>query len=251
MMFIWIWGNPLTPAMVEAWSLQGHQVLYCPFQEPEVDMVYFRSVTNSRQAQSLDNVQFPDNVQSPDLVLVTDWEDRLDPGLRQEVLHALALIPQQTKVLFHAVAQPFPSDGPSGWAAWNGWPDGQESDCWEIAIPALHDNESLRHQWRALAAELQRELVFCPNRGGMVTPRVLACIINEAYLTRDQGIATDQDIDKGMRYGTNYPRGPFEWCSRIGAQRLVHALDAWAKQDPGQDAYKVAEGLRQQASSTV
>ncbi|MFM7747109.1 MAG: 3-hydroxyacyl-CoA dehydrogenase family protein, partial [Bacteroidota bacterium] len=61
--------------------------------------------------------------------------------------------------------------------------------------------------------------------------------------------ATAEDIDLGMRYGTNYPRGPFEWCRRIGAPRIVRALDAWAALDPAQDAYKAAEGLRQEALS--
>lgn len=219
-MLIWIWGHPLPPAKVEAWTLQGHRVLRRDFQDSE-----------------------------PDLVLVTDWEDCPDQSPRLEVLRSLASKSAQTKVLFHTVAQPFPSDGPPEWAAWNAWPDALESDCWEVAIPDPHDSEALRLEWRALAAALQCEMVFCPNRGGMVTPRILACIINEAFLTRDQGVASAEDIDLGMRYGTNYPRGPFEWCQRIGATRIVHALDTWAAEEPEQDAYKVAQGLRREASS--
>jgi hypothetical protein len=201
--------------------MQGHRVVHSDFQEAE-----------------------------PDLVLVTDWEDGPEQSQRLEALRSLASNSAQTKVLFHAVSQPFPSDGLPQWAAWNAWPDALESDSWEIAIPASHDSEALRLEWRAMAAALQRELIFCPNRGGMVTPRVLACLINEAYLTRDQGVATAEDIDLGMRYGTNYPRGPFEWCRRIGAPRIVRALDAWAAQEPEQDAYTVAQGLRLEALSS-
>lgn len=223
-MLIWIWGSPLPTAKVEAWTLQGHRVVHRDFDEAEPEA-------------------------EPDLVLITDGEDSPEQSQRLEALRSLAMKSVKTKVLFHAVAQPFPSDGLVQWAAWNAWPDALESDCWEIAIPAMHDSEALRLEWRALAAALQLELVFCPNRGGMVTPRVLACLINEAYLTRDQGVATAEDIDLGMRYGTNYPRGPFEWCQRIGAPRIVRALDAWAALDPAQDAYKVADGLRQEALS--
>jgi len=231
-MLIWIWGTQFPSAKMEAWMQEGHQVVHCAYQEIESDIDYLQSVIISKE------------IQAPDLVLVTDWEDSPCQSQRCEALRSLGA----SKVLFHAVAQPFPSDTNPGWAAWNAWPDGLELDCWEIAIPASIDSEAIRNEWRTLAVELQRELVFCPNRAGMVTPRVLACIINEAYLTRDQDIATAEDIDLGMRFGTNYPRGPFEWCRRIGAHRVVYALDAWAAEQPEQDAYRVAEGLRREAS---
>lgn len=255
-MLIWIWGNPLPSSKVEAWTLQGHHVVHREFQDPFMDLIYFQSVTkNISEESSKANAEQSSRSYSPDLVLVTDWEDRPAQSLRQEALGSLSSTTDQTpvstivqtKVLFHAVGHPLPSDGPAGWAAWNAWPDSLESNCWEVAIPDRYDSDSLRLEWQSLAAELQCELVFCPNRGGMVTPRILACIINEAYLTRDQGIATAEDIDLGMRYGTNYPRGPFDWCRRIGAHRIVQALDAWATEQPGQDAYLVAGGLRREA----
>jgi 3-hydroxybutyryl-CoA dehydrogenase len=61
---------------------------------------------------------------------------------------------------------------------------------------------------------------------GMVTPRVLAMIINEAAYTFEEGTATKEDIDKGMMLGTNYPIGPFAWCDKIGVRHIVEILQA-------------------------
>ena len=34
------------------------------------------------------------------------------------------------------------------------------------------------------------------------------------------------DIDKGMKLGTNYPFGPFEWADRIGVKDVYETLEA-------------------------
>lgn len=61
---------------------------------------------------------------------------------------------------------------------------------------------------------------------GMVTPRVVCMIINEAYMAAEEGIASRPDIDTAMRLGTNYPLGPFEWCERIGVKHVCDVLSS-------------------------
>lgn len=61
---------------------------------------------------------------------------------------------------------------------------------------------------------------------GLVTPRIICMIINEAYFTVEEGTATRSDIDLAMKLGTNYPYGPFEWCNRIGIINVVNLLQA-------------------------
>ncbi len=46
---------------------------------------------------------------------------------------------------------------------------------------------------------------------GLVVARTLATIINEAFYTFEEKTATQADIDRAMRFGVNYPRGPFAW----------------------------------------
>lgn len=60
---------------------------------------------------------------------------------------------------------------------------------------------------------------------GMVTPRTVAMIINEAYFALQDGTATKEDIDKAMIYGANYPYGPFEWCKKIGIRHIFELLN--------------------------
>ena len=56
--------------------------------------------------------------------------------------------------------------------------------------------------------------------------RLISCIVNEAFLTLSEGVASAEDIDQAMKLGANYPRGPFEWAAEIGASSIVVNLDS-------------------------
>ncbi len=55
--------------------------------------------------------------------------------------------------------------------------------------------------------------------------RVLFLMINEAAKLLDEKIATIEDIDKAMRLGTNFPKGPFELADEIGLDKIVDFLN--------------------------
>lgn len=80
---------------------------------------------------------------------------------------------------------------------------------------------------------------------GMVTPRVICMIINEAYFTAAAGTASREDIDTAMRLGTNYPYGPFEWAQRIGIKHVYDILTAVYK-TTGDERYRVCELLQEE-----
>jgi hypothetical protein len=46
---------------------------------------------------------------------------------------------------------------------------------------------------------------------GFVFPRTIVQIINEAYFALEEGVAKKEDINRAMKFGVNYPKGPFEW----------------------------------------
>lgn len=75
-------------------------------------------------------------------------------------------------------------------------------------------------------AALQIPFVRVADRVGMITPRVICMIINEAYYTLQEGTASKADIDLGMQLGTNYPHGPFAWAERIGIREVRSLLEA-------------------------
>ncbi|TWF44467.1 3-hydroxybutyryl-CoA dehydrogenase [Chitinophaga polysaccharea] len=91
--------------------------------------------------------------------------------------------------------------------------------------------------------ELGWEYALVADAIGMVTPRVICMMINEAYLALEEGIASREDIDISMRLGTNYPYGPFEWSERIGIRHVYEVLKA-VHDVTGDDRYAVAGALQ-------
>ena len=72
-----------------------------------------------------------------------------------------------------------------------------------------------------------KELGFSPVETtivstGFVFPRTIVQIINEAYFALADGVATKEDIDRAMKFGVNYPKGPFEWAE--GRELYVKTL---------------------------
>ena len=80
---------------------------------------------------------------------------------------------------------------------------------------------------------------------GEISMRVLSCIVNEAFLSLSEGVATAGDIDQAMKLGANYPKGPFEWVEELGADAIVGKLDSL--REAYGDAYLAAPLLRERA----
>jgi 3-hydroxybutyryl-CoA dehydrogenase len=83
------------------------------------------------------------------------------------------------------------------------------------------------------------------SRVGLITPRVICMIINEAYYTVQEGTANREDINQAMRLGTNYPKGPFEWCDAMGLQNVYEVLEAMYS-DTKDERYKICSLLKQE-----
>ena len=123
----------------------------------------------------------------------------------------------------------------------NGEPTFFERDLWEVT--ALDDKAKgeLPHLMQQLG--LDYELV--DDRIGMVSPRVVAMIINEAYFTVMEGTASRADIDLGMKLGTNYPMGPFEWVAAWGVDRVYELLEG-LYDDTKDERYKICPLLKKE-----
>lgn len=93
---------------------------------------------------------------------------------------------------------------------------------------------------------LGKEVAMVQDRIGMVLPRVLCSLVNEAFFAAMEGIAEAREIDIAMKLGTNYPLGPVEWGEQIGLINVVAILDA-LQRDTGESRYRVAPLLRQMA----
>ena len=93
--------------------------------------------------------------------------------------------------------------------------------------------------------KLNWQTEFVKDRVGLVTPRVICMIINEAFYTLQEGTANKTDINLAMRLGTNYPFGPFEWMEQIGIANVYDTLNALYN-DTLEERYKICPLLKTQ-----
>jgi len=98
---------------------------------------------------------------------------------------------------------------------------------------------------KELFSQLGLEATLVDDRVGLVTPRIVSMIINEAYYTVMEGTATREDIDTGMKLGTNYPMGPFEWAAKWGITNIYELLEAMYL-DSKDERYKICPLLKQE-----
>ncbi len=56
--------------------------------------------------------------------------------------------------------------------------------------------------------------------------RILVPMINEAIFVLQEGIASAEDIDKGMKLGANHPIGPLALADLIGLDTLLFVMDS-------------------------
>jgi 3-hydroxybutyryl-CoA dehydrogenase len=108
-------------------------------------------------------------------------------------------------------------------------------------VSLLDDSDAIKAI--AFFKELKWPCIIVKDRVGMVTPRIVLMIINEACYTLQEGTATVADIDESMKLGTNYPYGPFEWCDKIGINEVYETLDA-LYQDTHDERYKICPLLK-------
>lgn len=72
------------------------------------------------------------------------------------------------------------------------------------------------HAIKTLAERLGKTLICSQDYSGFIVNRILMPMINEAFFALYTGVATKEDIDTGMKLGTNHPMGPLELADLIG-----------------------------------
>ncbi len=78
-----------------------------------------------------------------------------------------------------------------------------------------------------MATRLGKTAITAGNRPGFVVNRILVPMINEAILVFQEGLASAEDIDAGMRLGCNQPIGPLALADLIGLDTLLAIMEAF------------------------
>jgi 3-hydroxybutyryl-CoA dehydrogenase len=70
------------------------------------------------------------------------------------------------------------------------------------------------------ARSLGKEPVEAKDTSGFIVNRLLVPYMLDAIRCLEQGLASTEDIDKGMALGTGHPMGPFTLCDFVGIDTL-------------------------------
>jgi len=89
----------------------------------------------------------------------------------------------------------------------------------EVVRTIATDQEVFRTTFE-FAKSLGKDPIECKDNSGFVVNLLLVPYMMDAIRALEQGVATIDDIDKGMRLGTGYPMGPFTLCDFVGNDTL-------------------------------
>jgi 3-hydroxybutyryl-CoA dehydrogenase len=135
------------------------------------------------------------------------------------------MLPELTNTLFGFNALPYFSDTPP------------------LEVALVHDRD--KPMLLKISESIGLPIEIVDDRVGMVRPRIISMIINEAFYTVMEKTASKEDIDLGMKLGTNYPKGPFEFLELIGIQNVYDILEA-IYEDTKDERYKICPLLKKE-----
>ena len=95
---------------------------------------------------------------------------------------------------------------------------------------------------KAWGKKLGKEVIVVNEAPAFAVNRILCTMINEAYYTLEEGVASAEDIDKGMVLGCNHPIGPLALADLVGNDTLLHIMEGMHRELG--DKYRPAPLLR-------
>ncbi len=115
-------------------------------------------------------------------------------------------------------------------------------------VSGAETGEHIRKQVGQIFRDLGRHPVWITDSPGLILPRMVGMLINEAAFAVLEGVAEPEMIDKAMQLGVNYPIGPIAWGRSIGFRKIVLVLDH-LRSEYGEERYRASILLRRWANN--
>ena len=94
-------------------------------------------------------------------------------------------------------------------------------------IRGLQTSDQTHDTMKAFATAVGKTPITVKNRPGFVVNRILCPMINEAINVLDEGIATAEEIDSGMKLGCSHPIGPLALADLIGLDTMLSVMEVF------------------------
>ena len=111
-------------------------------------------------------------------------------------------------------------------------------------IRGLATSDETYEATKNLAESMGKSTVVSADYPGFIVNRILMPMINEACYVLMEGIATPEDIDAGMKLGTNQPMGPLALADLIGLDTCLAIMEV-LHEGLGDSKYRACPLLRQ------
>ncbi len=100
----------------------------------------------------------------------------------------------------------------------------------------------------AFAKRLTKTPIVVKDSPGFVVNRILCPMLNEAVFVLQEGLATAEDIDNGMKLGCSHPIGPLALTDMVGLDVLLAVMNVFYA-DFGDSKYRPAQLLKQMVAA--
>ena len=111
-------------------------------------------------------------------------------------------------------------------------------------ITGLATDDDTHQLTQALAAKMGKTTVLARDMPGFIVNRILMPMINEAVTALYEGIGSREDIDAGMKLGTNQPMGPLTLADFIGLDTCLAIMEV-LHEGMGDSKYRPCPLLKQ------
>jgi 3-hydroxybutyryl-CoA dehydrogenase len=111
-------------------------------------------------------------------------------------------------------------------------------------IRGIQTSDATFSATNTLATRIGKTAIGAKNAPGFVVNRILVPMINEAVFVLQEGLASAEEIDAGMKLGANHPIGPLALADLIGLDTLLSVMEVFYR-DFNDPKYRPAPLLRE------